>query len=242
MALAALRAGKHVLVEKPLTLERAELAEIEAFYATSGPDATPILLTGFNRRFSDYGVRLADLVRGRTNPLMLVYRMNAGHIPLDHWVHGPEGGGRNLGEACHIYDLFGFLVGSVPVTVSAQPIRPTTDYYSSTDNFVATIAFEDGSVATLAYTALGSAAQSKERLDAYFDGTVAWLDDYRELVIGGSPKLELTSSASEKGQRQELEALVRAIRDGGRWPIPLAEQVQATRIAFEVQDQIERPS
>ena len=32
--------------------------------------------------------------------------MNAGYVPLDHWVHGPEGGGRNIGEACHVYDVF----------------------------------------------------------------------------------------------------------------------------------------
>ena len=110
LVLEALRRGKHVLVEKPLALTAEELAEIEGFYRDA-PDG-PILLTGFNRRFSPIGTRLAELVRDRTNPMILDYRMNAGYIALDDWVHGPEGGGRNLGEACHIYDLFTFLTDS----------------------------------------------------------------------------------------------------------------------------------
>ena len=108
LALRALEAGKHVFVEKPLALDEDELAAIEAFYADRADG--PLLMTGFNRRFSPAAARLRELLAGRTSPLVANYRMNAGYIPLDHWVHGPEGGGRNIGEACHVYDLFDFLV------------------------------------------------------------------------------------------------------------------------------------
>jgi predicted dehydrogenase len=74
--------------------------------------------------------------------------MNAGHIPREHWVHTEEGGGRNIGEACHIYDLFTYLIGS--------PVARIQAHGTSNDNFVATLAFEDNSIATLAYTSLGS--------------------------------------------------------------------------------------
>jgi predicted dehydrogenase len=221
-----------------MALTRAELTDIVAFYDQLGEAPTPILLTGFNRRFSEYGTRLAALTADRTNPMILDYRMNAGYIPGHHWVHSEEGGGRNLGEACHIYDLFTFLTGSRTASVSATAMRPTTDYYASTDNFVATIAFEDGSVASLTYTALGSPSHPKERLDVYVDGSVLSLDDYRELLASGHARPEVASKTSEKGQRQELEALIRAIRAGGEWPIPLWQQVQATEIALRVQDLI----
>ncbi len=131
LALQALRAGKHVLVEKPMVLTREELNAITTFFAAPGKDPTPILLTGFNRRFSPYGQRLAELVAGRTNPMILDYRMNAGLHPTRRiGSTRPEGGGRNLGEACHIYDLFTFLTGARTVGVSATSIRPSTDYYS----------------------------------------------------------------------------------------------------------------
>ena len=221
-----------------MVLTREELNAITTFFAAPGKDPTPILLTGYNRRFSPYGQRLAELVAGRTNPMILDYRMNAGRLPLDHWVHSAEGGGRNLGEACHIYDLFTFLTGARTVGVSATSIRPSTDYYSSTDNFVATISFEDGSVATLTYTALGSPSHPKERLDVFVDGAVILLDDYQRLDVAGQTRPALTSSTSEKGQQQELGALVRAIRRGGEWPIPLWQQVQAAETALRVQDLI----
>ena len=112
MVLQALRAGKHVLVEKPLALSRTELASIQDFYAKGNGMGLPMLLTGFNRRFAPAVSRIRELIANRSNPMILNYRMNAGYLGMDHWVHGKEGGGRNIGEACHIYDLFTALTNS----------------------------------------------------------------------------------------------------------------------------------
>jgi predicted dehydrogenase/threonine dehydrogenase-like Zn-dependent dehydrogenase len=237
LALRALRHGKHVLVEKPLALNRDELEGVRTFFEEPG-DPKPILMTGFNRRFSEYGLRIAELTRDRTNPMVISYRMNAGYVPLDHWVNTNEGGGRNLGEACHIYDLFTFLTGARKADVQAKAIRPRSGYYGRSDNFAATIGFDDGSVATLIYTALGAAGHPKEQMDVFVDGKVISLDDYRRLTVAGASIKALTTSAPEKGQRQELEALVQAIRAGGEWPIALWGQIQATEIALRVEELI----
>lgn len=234
LALDALRAGKHVLLEKPMALDETELKAIEAFYQEdSGPK--PVLLTGFNRRFSPYAQRIASLVQKRSNPMLINYRMNAGYIPLDHWVHGPEGGGRNRGEACHIYDLFTFLTGSQVKSVQAMALAPTTDYYSSTDNFVATMGFEDGSVASLTYTALGNVEFPKETMEVFVDGMVISLNDYRTLTVTGGRAKPLETRTSNKGQKEELQAFAAAIRGQAEWPIPLWQQLQATRIAVDVE-------
>ena len=90
------------------------------------------------------------------NPMLLNYRMNAGYLPLDHWTQSSEGGGRNLGEACHIYDLFTYLTGARIERVQAAAIRPATGYCKSQDNFTTCLSFDDGSVATLTYTGLGA--------------------------------------------------------------------------------------
>ena len=66
-------------------------------------------MTGFNRRFSPAVAVVQEALAGRATPLIATYQMNAGYIPRDHWVHGREGGGRNIGEACHVYDLFDTL-------------------------------------------------------------------------------------------------------------------------------------
>jgi predicted dehydrogenase len=237
MAVAALRAGKHVLVEKPLALTWAELDEIKAFY-TSSRASLPVLITGFNRRFSPFAQRIREVVEGRCNPMIMNYRMNAGHIPLDNWVHSEEGGGRNLGEACHIYDLFTYLVDSRVVTVSACAIAPATGYYGRRDNFVATMTFEDGSIATLTYTALGAKDYPKERMEIFVDGKVIFLDNYTRLTIAGAERKGLQTRMMEKGHREELEAFGRAIQEDGEWPIPLWQQIQATEIALRVEDRM----
>ncbi len=235
-ALRALEAGKHVFVEKPLALDEGELAAIETFY--DGGDG-PLLMTGFNRRFSPAAARLHELLRDRTAPLMADYRMNAGFIPLDSWVHGATGGGRNIGEACHVYDLFDYLVGGAPVSgVSAHGIRPVTRRFARNDNFSATVEFADGSVCTLLYTALGSREHPKERLEVYSDGRVLLLDDYKSVTVTGSKQRGWRSPTQQKGHRQELEALAACIRDGGPWPISLADQLSAMRIAFEVEREL----
>ncbi len=236
MVLEALAAGKHVFVEKPLALTRAEVAAIAAFYDRKETAAgRPLLLTGFNRRFSRYGVRLADALRRRTGPMMLTYRMNAGFLPADHWAHGPEGGGRNLGEACHVYDLFTALTGARVRGVTASGLGSSGRRETWRDTFVATVTFEDGSLATLAYTALGAAAHPKEQLEVFVDGTVWVLDDYRRLARAGGGDV-ITTKGADKGQREALAAFGRAIREGGDWPIPLWQQVQATEIALAVEE------
>src|SRR6266550_933746 len=120
MVLQALQAGKHVFVEKPLTIYEEELQEIENYYCTHR-DA-PVLMVGFNRRFSPAVRRVQEVLANRSTPLIVNYRMNAGSLPAGHWVHSAEGGGRNLGEACHLYDLFNALTGAPFTTVSARSI------------------------------------------------------------------------------------------------------------------------
>jgi len=234
MVIEALQAGKHVLVEKPLALTRNELETIRNFYEIN--QQAPVLLTGFNRRFSPFAQRAKELIENRTNPMIINYRMNAGYIPLGHWVHTEEGGGRNLGEACHIYDLFTFFTNSRVVSVQTRSLAPKTDHYTSRDNFVATLGFEDGSIATLTYTALGSNEFPKEQMEIFSDGKVLMLDDYKQLRIHGSNAKGVTSKLTDKGHKCELEAFAETLEKGGEWPIPLWQQLQATEIALQVEE------
>lgn len=235
MTLAALKAGKHVFVEKPTSMTEEGLDAIEAFYAAN-PNG-PLLMTGFNRRFAPAVSAAREAIKGRLSPMIVNYRMNAGYIPSDHWVHGPHGGGRNIGEACHIYDLFNALTGSQPVEVQARSIVPASGHWRRDDNFVATVRYADGSLCTLTYTSLGSKEFPKERFDIFVDGKVLVLDDYKRLEVTGA-KGGWKGLTIEKGQLEELAALAEAFKPGGKWPISLADQVSATRVSFAVEKQL----
>ena len=237
MVLQALLAGKHVFVEKPLALKEDEVTAIENFYAEN-PNG-PLLMVGFNRRFSPAIQTIRRTLENRTTPIIASYRMNAGYIPMDHWVHGPEGGGRNLGEACHIYDLFNFLTGSCRLEgISAYSITSDSRQWACNDNFVAMLKYADGSVCTLTYTALGDKTYPKEKLEVFADGKVLIMDDYKSVTVHGGKHKGWSSTNVQKGQMEELEALSGALLNGAQWPISLEEQLQASRISFEIERQI----
>ena len=236
MVLDALKAGKNVFVEKPLAMRREELDAIAEFY--DGAETAPLLMTGFNRRFSPAMQRAKTLLANRSTPMIVNYRMNAGYIPPEHWVHGEEGGGRNIGEACHIYDVFNFLTDAEVESVDAKAITPAGRQWRKDDNFVATIKYADGSVCTLTYTALGSKDHPKERMDIYADGLVVSMDDYRSVEVSGRKAKGWSSSTMQKGQMEEMIALIECLKNGREWPIPLSQQLQATQIAFCVEERI----
>ena len=53
-------------------------------------------------------------------------------------VQGAQGGGRNVGEACHMYDVFRFLTGSRVRSISASAIDPGPVPFQRNENFSAT--------------------------------------------------------------------------------------------------------
>lgn len=233
MALQALKAGKNIFVEKPLTIYEEELQEIEDYYR-SNPEA-PLLMVGFNRRFSPAIQRARDVLASRATPLLINYRMNAGELPHSHWVHGEEGGGRNLGEACHIYDLFNFLTAAPFTALSGHRMSGDSRQWHRSDNFSTTISYSDGSVCSLMYTALGSNSFPKESMDIFADGKVISLVDYKSLSVTGGKYKGWSSMTQEKGQFEELKALADSLLEQKDWPISLEQQIQATRISFEVE-------
>jgi|APEBP8051072266_1049373.scaffolds.fasta_scaffold00926_13 predicted dehydrogenase len=226
----SLQASKAVYVEKPLCTTLEELQQLQEYF-DSNYSGHPLLTVGYNRRFSEYAKRIKDVLNGRRNPFMLYYRMNAGFVPAENWVH--DDGGRLVGEACHIIDLMSYLTESKVVSMSSEAIIPKNDKYSTSDNKTITLKYSDGSVCNLMYFALGSNKLSKEYMEIHYDGYSIIMDDYKTLTFYGSNAEQFITKQSEKGHFQELQVLHDSMVNN-KLPIELWDLFQTSLISLNV--------
>ncbi|MCL4503944.1 MAG: Gfo/Idh/MocA family oxidoreductase [Deltaproteobacteria bacterium] len=210
LVLEALAAGKHVFVEKPLCLSVEELEEISAAF-----DGSRLLMVGFNRRFAPLAQQVKAMVAGRTTPLMMTYRVNAGYIPADHWVHDPEaGGGRLLGEVCHFIDFLHYMSGSEASAVRVANIAGAAGKYRPDDNLSITLTFKDGSVGAILYTAKGPKAFSRERFEVFCEDSAAVIEDFRQAqIIQSGRRRKISKFSMDMGYQAELEFFAKAVAD-----------------------------
>lgn len=231
---AGLQAGKHVFCEKPLALNEEELGEIAA---ELGKPDSPLLMAGFNRRFAPMAVEMKTFFENRQEPIAAHYRVNAGFLPPEHWLHDVEqGGGRIVGEGCHFVDFLTWLVGKPPVSVVAYGLPDMGRYLE--DNLVMTFEFPDGSIGTVTYLANGDKSLPKERVEVFSGGRVTILDDYRKLTMirNGRRKVRRSRLRQDKGHKAEWQAFVEAITRSGEPPIPYDHLFGVSRATFAAVD------
>ncbi len=234
----ALKAGKHVFVEKPLAINSKQLSAISKQLLLTD---RCLLMTGFNRRFSPLAQQLKSSIIHRPSSIYAHYRINAGYIPLNHWTQDEQiGGGRIIGEACHFIDLITYLVGASPISVAARALPDVGKYRE--DNVSMTFAFPDGSIGIVDYLANGDKSFPKERLEVFCEGQISILDDYVSLTTIEDGKKKETRMAQDKGWKNEISAFAKAIKDGDEPPIPYEQLIGVTKATFAAVESLRRNS
>jgi predicted dehydrogenase len=210
----ALEAGKHVFVEKPLCLTEEELEKIASIYEVKVLEGLH-LAVGFNRRFSPHADRAREFFKDRKNPLVMVYRVNAGFLPAEHWAQDPDiGGGRIVGEACHFVDYMQSLCGAPPVSVHARRIG-RHDSETTDDQSILSFSFEDGSIGTVIYASGGDPSLAKERFEVFGDGKSLVMDDFmRSDFYTDGKKTTFKSGRQDKGFHAEMTRWVQSVVRG----------------------------
>ncbi len=224
LALRALRAGKHVFVEKPLALHSEELDELESL-ASESPG---VLTVGFNRRWAPLTNELGRRLAGRVGPLAITCTVNAGALPADHWAKSRGvGGGRLLGEGCHFIDLLRRVVGA-PIA-SLDVCAAQVDSRVVEDIAHLTLRFADGSIGTIAYLSNGARDYPKETVTCFADGRTHVIENWRRLRSFGRPAVAAGwPRRQNKGHLEQLHAFVAAIGRGSP-PIPYDELFEVSR-------------
>ena len=227
---------KNVFVEKPLALNDEQLDSVlEAAARSKGR-----LMVGFNRRFSPLAQRARDFFDGRNAPLSILYRVNAGRIPKEHWIQdGQEGGGRIVGEVCHFVDLMQFLTGSAPVSVFAESVSAKSDKTVNADSVFITLRFADGSNGCIAYLSEGDKSLPKERVEIFGGSRTFVLDDFRRATLHKDGREEqVTLKAQDKGQQTQVRQICASVLNGTEAPISVDELAATTRATFRILDSL----
>lgn len=227
----ALKAGKHVFVEKPLAINEQQLQNVtEAVRKTT----KQLVMVGFNRRFSPHIVKIKQLLSNRTNPLCMNMTINAGRIPSEHWIQNPErGGGRIVGEACHFIDSLSHIADSPIKKVSAMMVGEGPAIRE--DKMSIVLGFANGSVGTVNYFSNGSKSYPKERLEVFSDERVITMENFRITMGYGFKRFKRFKTwKQDKGHVAEITEFINRVNDGGDSLIPFEEIVNVTMASFAV--------
>lgn len=233
----SLEAGKHVFVEKPLCISHDELERIRRIADTGDR----YLMVGYNRRYSAHARRMRDLVVAQAALATISYRVNAGFVPADHWVHSEsEGRSRILGEMVHFFDLISYVTGSPIVRVSAERVAGDNKTIVNCDNVVVTMKTRSGAIANLVYSASGNRAYPREQIEIHVGGMTIASRDFRVTRVEASGRAArgLRTRNQDMGYRQELQRFVEVCSGKAAPDMTRPEIYNSTRVAFMVEESL----
>ena len=232
----ALRAGKHVWVEKPLALTLEELQET-ARALRENPACR--LVVGFNRPFSPAAQWLLARVSAQS-PRLMHYRINAGFVPADSWIHDPKaGGGRLRGEGCHFFDFLRHAAGAEAESVQTESPETNRADLPATGNFAATIRFRNQSVGQVLYTAQGAVRMGKEHFECFSGQTCGAIHDYRDADFFQRERHErFGKRPQDKGQAGLLDAFLQCLRHGTPPPMRAEDILESTLLTLAAQQSL----
>jgi predicted dehydrogenase len=226
----AARAGKHVVVEKPLEItEKRAQAIIEACR-----EADRRLFVVYQRRYSNAARQaLSDIKAGRLGQVVLVNIVDnqfrhPTYYTKDAWrgTWALEGGGCVMTQSTHLIDLAQFVVGPI-VRVFAQT---KTAYHAieTEDVAVATLTFAGGALGTFSSSTAAFPGQRHLLTISGTRGSIIFNGEHDQIVfrqtVDGLPAAAIPSGFSfadltdprkypTEGQRRQLQAVVNELCD-----------------------------
>lgn len=224
----AIKNHKPIFIEKPLCIDNDELYEILENYEEHNGK----VMVGFNRRFSKPFRKLKEYFDQTKDPMNILYRVNAGLLPKDHWVQLPENGGRVVGEVCHFIDTMNYLTESLPTSVFAYSASTHKTDYSNFDNLTVVLKYSDGSVGTVVYSSMGDSAMPKEYCEIYCEGKSAIMDNFKTVKFYRAGKEYVHNYDGDKGIKSEIEEVIDCLKKGKSFPIPFSSIVATTKATF----------
>ena len=223
-ALAAIRAGKHVFLEKPMALTEEECRQLYQAVQETGVQLT----VGFNRRFAPYYLDLKRAIANRTAPAVVNCRMNSPGLSGSFWAADPAHGGAVIGEGCHFVDLMYWLLQSEPIAVSAYSLPTGKQEPIGENNIAASFRFADGSIGNLTYCTVGSKTSGGEHVEVFTNGVAAVTEDFKRFTLKGNTRSSHSRRWAEKGYAEQMTAFIKGLRTESIPEVTVRDGARAT--------------
>ncbi len=240
-AIAALEAGKHVFIEKPLSLDVATCEQVEAV-ARRHPDR--VAMVGFVRRFDpSYAQARADIEAGAIGQPFLVRSQTCDmNDPQGFFVKfAPTSGGIYMDCSVHDIDLARWMLGNPRATRAFASgtiaMHPGLADCGDVDNGLAIVEFDGGARAV--FYASRTMAHGHETSTEVI-GTAGMLSvgvgahrDRLQLRDAGGLRHRVLADFFERFSeafQREMDTFVAACRGEGKLQLTLSDSTEATRI------------
>ena len=227
LVIKAIKSNKNIFVEKPLAISSKQLNDIINAYQKSKSK----VLVGYNRRFSNFSKIIKNLIGNTNSPINIIANMNAGRLPIDSWINDLDiGGGRIVGEACHLIDLCNFFTNDIVSEVCMNSLENHSK--KNTENASILLKYNNGSNAVINYFSNGSKLYSKERIELYFDDKTIILDNWKKLNAYGFNSLSSKSSSQDKGHYNQFKELISNQVNGDDPLISFEDLINSSKVSF----------
>lgn len=238
IGLAAVEAGKHVFMEKPIAMNEAQAQEMVAAAEKRGV----ILMTGYPMRFHPLVTRIKSAIDEGTYGRPIHVSLNTDQYLLeatDHWRHKPEarGGGAMFSHGCHYIDLLLWFLG--------DPARGTyvgTDYgtpwpAAGETTSHAVIRFESGAIGHHFSTEVAKRQRGLSRYVVHLEGgTLEASPSEGRLTVdtGAGPEELLTVTGRQKFTRNEFAHFMDCVQTGARPLTDGRRSLQSLRVIWRL--------
>lgn len=231
-----LRAGKHVLVEKPVAVTSAEVRALSEVAAASGRLCMPGMCMRFWPGWDWLKERVQDGKLGRVRAASFTRMGSRPDWSPDFYGDPARSGGALVDMHVHDADVVGWLFGVPREVVSTGSV----DHVSTMYRF-------DGRNAPAPVTAEGGWTRERGfpfriRYTVVFEKATADWDLGREepLCLSRAGKTQAVPTARESAYDREVQAMVRAVASGGTPPVTLQDALAAAELLEAEKASLER--
>lgn len=242
MAIDALKAGKHVVLEKPVGISQEQLMDIKKAEAISDKTVGVILQNRFNPSTIKMKELLDanDLGRLIASKGLVVWSRKDDYYRESNW-RGKlafEGGGLLINQSIHTLDLMSYIGGEV-VALKANVVNNSHPDIEVEDTAMVTYYYKNGGVGNFYGTNSYGANDHVEMAFIFEKGTLRFLDQKLYLIQDGHVEFLVSDEEKEGNKaywgmshRKCIENIYSAIKDGHPPMITLNDAIKATELVI----------